>query len=183
MKKFSTYSKRALIGLVIMTLLLPTIGIEITNGIPIIENNYEKNPSLLSLTPHGAISITADSGFNTYGFPGSGTAIDPYRIENYYITSTNEKGIYIFSTTLHFRINNCYISTRYNCIYIKDVKSGTAMIINNTCTNSDHSGIFLEHSQRTIIVNNTCINNEGIGIYLRDRSTGCTLTNNTCRSH
>ncbi len=67
----------------------------------------DKPPSYSSLTPHNSISITSNSGFAV--FPGSGTEEDPYVIEGYNITTTDENGIYITETTKHFIIRNCYV--------------------------------------------------------------------------
>ena len=48
---------------------------------------YDINPDVISaLTPHERIEIICDANFTDYGFPGSGTEIDPYVIERYTIT-------------------------------------------------------------------------------------------------
>ena len=48
-----------------------------------------------ALTPHDHILISNNGNFTDYGFPGSGTAQDPYRIENYNITTLALTGINI----------------------------------------------------------------------------------------
>ena len=61
--------------------------------LPVVLNHAEQNivpetneVSLNALVAHGPINIEYDSNFTDYGFPGAGTAGDPYRIENYNIT-------------------------------------------------------------------------------------------------
>ena len=132
----------------------------------------------LSLIQHGPIEILNDDDFIDYGFSGSGTAGEPYIIENYDITTTNLKGIYINGTTKHFVIRNCYVDAHYSGIYISKVAEGTASIINNTVKNNEEYGIFLVNSANSTLNNNTCSNNK-YGIYLHF-SSDATLTNNTC---
>ena len=73
-----------------------------------------------ALTPHVAISITDDSGFTIY--PGLGTELDPYIIDAYNITTTEDYGIYIKETTKYFVISNCYIDAYIFGIYLERCK-------------------------------------------------------------
>ena len=130
----------------------------------------------LSLTPHEPIEILNDNNFTDYGFLGLGTAEEPYNIENYNITVTNSRGIYINCTTKHFVIRNCYVDTKNDSIYISNVAEGTASIINNTVKNNV-IGIWLDSSPGATLTNNIFSNNSfGIILYY---SSGATLTNNT----
>ncbi|MCG3217292.1 MAG: hypothetical protein KAS63_11225, partial [Candidatus Heimdallarchaeota archaeon] len=61
------------------------------------ETQTEKS-SILSYIPHDPILIDSDDDFITYGFPGNGTEINPYIIENYNIITTTENGISISFT-------------------------------------------------------------------------------------
>ncbi|MHA1218485.1 MAG: NosD domain-containing protein [Candidatus Heimdallarchaeaceae archaeon] len=146
------------------------------------EKSTKNSPLFVSaLTPHSAISITDDSGFSV--FPGIGTKSDPYVIEGYNITTTDDKGIEISGTTKHFRIANCYI-TSLNAIsygiYISSIGDGTATITNNTCANNDY-GIFLDSSNNNNISANTCSNNWN-GIRL-DSSSNNNISANTCENN
>ena len=162
-------------------------------------------PSYSSLTPHDSISITSDSNFIDYGFPGSGTVEDPYVIEGFNITTTGSSGIYISGTMKYFTVRNCYVDAFLYGIYIYDVADGTATVTNNTCNNNayfsiklyasgsstvannmcnynGYSGIFLSSSGSSTVANNICNNNDDYGIYLLF-SDNSTITNNTCSNN
>ncbi len=175
MKKVSNYSIRTAIGLVVTVVLILNLGQGITKGIQIVEKN-ERNLSLSSLIPHDPISIISDSGFAV--FPGSGTEEDPYVIEGYNITTTDDNGIFILGTTKYFTVRNCYVDAEKYGIYIYDIADGTATVINNTCNNNDYDGISLSYSDSSTVANNECINNT-YGIWL-SYSNSSTVTNNTC---
>ena len=128
---------------------------------------------------HNPITITNDGDFITYGFPGLGTAEDPYLIENYNITTNSEIGIYIEDTTKYFVIRNCYIDAYRRGIDIENTALGTTSIINNTCFNNLHEfGIKLYQASFATIISNTCINSrDGIQVHT---SSGVIIANNTC---
>ncbi len=141
------------------------------------ENDYR--PNSLELTPHDPIEITSDSDFEV--FPGTGTEIDPYVIEGYNITTTDDNGIYITYTTKYFTVRNCYVEASNNGIYIDNVAEGTATVINNTCNNNGYDGIKIDSSGSSTVINNTCNNNtRGIRLYYSGSST---VTNNTCSNN
>ena len=177
MKKVSNYSIRTAIGLIVTAVLILNLGQGITKGIQITEKK-EINLSLSSLIPHDPIYINSDGNFTDYGFLGSGTVEDPYIIEGYNIITNDLHGIYITDTTKYFIVRNCYIDAEEYGIYIDDVADGTITVINNTCSNNYHFGIYLYSSYYSIVANNTCINN-GKGIY-PDSSLYSTVANNTC---
>ncbi|MHA1503447.1 MAG: hypothetical protein ACTSSB_16570 [Candidatus Heimdallarchaeota archaeon] len=59
------------------------------------------------------IDITQDSDFTVkYNFPGSGTVLTPYIIENYQLNYSDGTAISIKDTTKNFIIRNC---TLHNC--------------------------------------------------------------------
>ncbi len=168
--------KKTLLLLLILTVSIYTLNINVQ--ITAEENNYR--PTSLELTPHELIEITSDSNFTDYGFLGIGTAEDPYIIEGYNITTTNDFGIYIGGTTKYFIVRNCCIDVIYIGIYIDDVADGTPTVINNTCINNLY-GIALEDSVSSTVTNNTCSNSD-FGIYL-GASVNSTVTNNTCSNN
>lgn len=154
---------------------------------------------------HEAITILGDMDFEDYDFLGNGTENNPYIIENYNITTTEDHAIYISQTTKYFIIRNCILNAKDYGIYIGDITSGTAEITQNICDNHQYSGIYLTDSSgisissnicndnsdgislvdssHTILTNNTCNNNnDWIGIYLRF-SNNAILINNTCSNN
>ncbi|MDF1539439.1 MAG: right-handed parallel beta-helix repeat-containing protein, partial [Candidatus Thorarchaeota archaeon] len=75
-----------------------------------IENQNQLQPtselSIEAQTSDPIIYVNTESGFQTLGFPGNGTETNPYRIENYGITSSSVC-ISIIGTTSFFMIRNC----------------------------------------------------------------------------
>jgi len=66
----------------------------------------------ISYDSHAPFNITSDSDFETQGWPGNGSAIHPYRIQNLNITSTtNSTCIWISNTTSHFMIEDCWFTS------------------------------------------------------------------------
>ncbi|MFX1286090.1 MAG: nitrous oxide reductase family maturation protein NosD [Promethearchaeota archaeon] len=129
--------------------------------------------------PHEPIIIEDDYGFDSQGFPGSGTIDDPYRIEGFNITSSNGTSIVISRTENYFCIRNNFLhglSSAEFGIEFSGVEHGT--IENNIVTNYSTSGITLRGSNNNVIINNTITNNDGTGIYLQD-SENNTISNNT----
>ena len=145
--------------------------------------NQIKELKVLTLITHDPIEILNDGNFSDYGFDGFGNETHPYVIEEYNITTLDEKGIYIYNTSKYFVIQNCYLDADNTGIYIYDIANGTATIKNNTCTNNNNDyGIYLYRSSNSTLTNNTCTNNNDDGIHL-DSSSDCILTNNTCTNN
>ena len=146
------------------------------------------------------ISITDNSGF--IGYPGSGTPIDPYRIENFTISAALAHGISIQDTDAYFVIKNCTVydgGSSYDGIYLENVTHGSVencTVYNNTwgiglsssCYNNtltgntaynNTAGIFLSYScSNNTLTSNTAYNNT-YGIFLSSSSSNNTLTSNT----
>ncbi len=163
-----------------------------------IQNNYQndisssnhlQNPFSFTYLPHGPIEITSDSGFSAYGFPGSGTSSDPYRIEGYNISVSNTESprlaISISDTTSYFVIRNCYIDSNTEGtggfgIRILYTTAGTVSVLNNVITNNFH-GIYLSGCVDSKVSNNFCYaNSDAIEL------TSCplsTVNNNTCTAN
>ena len=73
-------------------------------------------PASGALVPHAPFRIDSDAEFSlsaaSEGWPGSGTAADPYVIRGYDINGTSSAvpwGIYIGNTTVHFQIRDCSV--------------------------------------------------------------------------
>ncbi len=132
----------------------------------------------LDYISHLSIDIDEDSDFVSYAFPGTGTLVDPYIIENYNITGSEEFGIRIFNITQYFIIRNCFIKNQTNGLLIQQVSSGRARIENNICNNNFDEGILVEDCGEVVIEYNFCHDNYGgIGI---DNCTTSTITGNIC---
>ncbi|MHA1800221.1 MAG: NosD domain-containing protein [Candidatus Heimdallarchaeaceae archaeon] len=131
---------------------------------------------------HNSISIENDTAFITYGFPGSGSEINPYSIENYNITTSSEIAINIINTTKYFIIKNCFINAEKYGMLIKNVSPGTAIIINNTCNGHEKIGIRIEETDKITVINNICNENGHIGINIGD-SIQSTIEGNHCENN
>ncbi len=153
-------------------------------------NEYEN--ALRSYTPHDVIRINSNADFATQaaneGWPGDGSAGNPYIISAYEINAYNKtNGIYIGNTTVHFIIENCHI---YNASYLSiswveengimlyKVENGT--IKNNIVENSNDDGIHLHFSNHNTIENNIITYSKGYGIYIY-HSNNNTVGNNTVK--
>lgn len=120
------------------------------------------------LTPRAPIYIEGNAGFtpeNGVNGGGSGTAGDPYIIENWDIRAENAHGIEIRNTTAHFVIRNCYVhdgwANHYSGIHFNNVVNGK--IDNNIVENNRYYGIHLDYSDSNLVLNNVVENNlEGI---------------------
>lgn len=130
-------------------------------------NNNTRDTLFENLIPHGSIEIINDSNFTDYGFSGSGTAENPYIISGFNITILAPgKGISVKDTTKHFIIENCYIDTFDDCIFLHNVSSETAIIKSNQLMDSNRFGIRIVDSSNILIVNNTVDNHYQSGISL-----------------
>lgn len=159
------------------------------------------------LIEHEAIFIWSDEDFENYNFKGKGTQKKPYLIQNLNITTESKYCIYIRNTTLFFTIQNCYLDGDISGIFISNIATGTAKIIDNICRNnfwygmeiinsdsitiisnicSDSpvdigAGISITNSKNAIIKDNYCFNTFN-GIYLWN-SDSAIITNNTCKEN
>jgi parallel beta-helix repeat protein len=138
------------------------------------------------LTSHNPIYINGNAGFtkpDPVNGGGSGTADDPYIIENWNISAENANGIEINNTTAYFIVRNCYVhdgrsnnslAPRYG-ICSENVENG--MFDNNLLENND-CGIRLDQSNTNILINNTLSSNFQVGIWLASSSNNL-VSNNT----
>ena len=141
------------------------------------------SPVHTALTSHAPISIIGNAGFtkpDPVNGGGSGTADDPYIIENWDINASSANGINIENTTAHFIIRNCLVenggSLYHAGIKLDNVVNGR---VENCTSGNNYIGIWLSSSSNNTLTNNRCENNivYGIRLYL---SSNNTLTNNTC---
>lgn len=146
----------------------------------VVSDEITYSPSSTQYEEHLPISIASDDDFISYGFPGTGTAEDPYIIEGYNITTTSYSGIAIGEITKYFIVRNCYVDAETNGIAIECILDQRATLINNVCANNN-KGIYLFNSSFVTITSNTC-NNNGYGIFSW-YSYSSSITNNICANN
>ena len=135
------------------------------------------------------IIITNDTDFDTHplNFPGTGTAGDPYLIENYKITGVPigihiEPGGGVGPFNVSFIIRNCWIEADFVCIKIVDANNSQVTIDNCDCVNTnggDGIGIYLINCDGATVINCRCNNNFHMGMKF-ELSTGLWIEDNTC---
>ena len=194
-----------IVGLIVCVLLLsvvtPTMEIQ-SDFVQSIDDDEWVTPS--SYTPHGNIDIIGDAELAAASVSGTGWGFDPYILEGWSISTSDQHGIRIRDTTAHFVIRDCWITTNslYNwrAIWIENATIGTVTIYDNICfgsilgididdclnvsllnnqCNENHYGIMLDDCDGSILVNNTCDYSMTYGIRI-DSSPYCNLTDNRC---
>ena len=151
------YKKISLILLFLLAIQLITLN---QTGEVVAEiENKENLITLNSLKPINNITINSDADFITYGFPGYGNETHPYIIEEYNITSTDQRGIYIRQTTVYFIIQGCYVNADNEGISFSYVAPNTAIIRNNTIVHNNNHAIQLMWTEGCLVENNTLYDN------------------------
>jgi parallel beta-helix repeat protein len=137
--------------------------------------------------------INANADFGGWGFPGTGSKVDPWIIDGYDINGTG-KGycIYVGNTSQYFTISNCttYNATGYTnspwylgaAIHIWNVIHGT--VRSNNASGNDYAGIYLYASNYCDIVKNDAWREKntssvkGSGILISGGSMGTNISYN-----
>lgn len=170
--KISNFRFKFLHFLILLTLVaFPNIGK--LQGLP-------ASRVMIGYVNHDPINIVSDDDFVTLGFPGSGTELEPYKIENLQISPDLTDGIFISDTSKFFIIQNCYIEGIQYGIYLKNL-DGNGIVRNNTIGSSWYMSIGLYRSSSLLIENNTCSPNSMYGIDLSE-STYNIIKMNNCSS-
>jgi len=149
-------------------------------------NHFKNSNKIKSYVEHTPILIDSNADFVSLGFPGNGTQVSPYIIQNMNITSTGmfNAGIKISLVTAYFMIRDCFITSEYIGIQLKDqIPIGRAKILNNICisSNGDGGGIVLSNANGSNITGNRCTNFIS-GIHLNDADSNI-IDNNTILSN
>lgn len=149
----------------ILILSLITIFLPFTsNDITATQSTKDYEVKLNDLTERSPIIITHDDNFSLYPLTGDGSALTPYLIYNFNITSlVDEIAISISHTTKHFIIKNCYLRPTTVGISLNNVTQGTAQIVDNTIEGiqiSSGVGIYIKSTNSTFVANNTYLNPE-----------------------
>jgi parallel beta-helix repeat protein len=196
-KKTKIFSSILFVSLIFISIIMSS---QITHSKT---STIQINSNFNFLTPHVAIYIDNDGNFSDYGFPGTGASNDPYRIENYNITTVENIGIHISSASVYFKIQNCFVMSAvigidiYYCeeeraTITNSISNGISVIYSDSIEISNnlvHEGgpalINVDHSDNAIIDNNTLVSENGYssstGIKIVDSDSSTISNNNITR--
>ncbi len=138
---------------------------------------YKKLPrSIKQYTTSEPISITSDAEFYTTakknGWPGDGSATNPYIIDGIHVYGPGSNLIDIQTTNVHFQISNCLLSGGKHGIHIRQASNGR--IVRNIINENEEDGIVISGEPRTYtngnftVSANTVSSNGDSGIFLTD---------------
>lgn len=159
-------------------LLLALVGANNSQVARLIETQpIEQSGSVvLSYTIHSPITINTDAQFQSQGFPGNGSLINPYVIAGFSITSTGTC-ISIEYTSAHFIIRDCLLNGGDSGNGIDLIYANNGVIQNNTIIEKNY-GIYTDHADDLTFFNNTIIDTY-MGIYVYKYSDRNHVINNT----
>ena len=111
---------------------------------------------------------------------GSGTAADPYIIEDFHIFDNEGDGINIRNTDKNLIIRNCTIKTMDDDISTAgiEIKNASYVNISNNHLENNYYGIRLTNTNHSLISGNNCSNNYRIGISSIEGSENNTIIEN-----
>ncbi len=156
--------KGKIISLVIILSLITIFLPYPSNDIAATQSNKDYKVKLKDLTERGPIIITHDDDFSLYTTTGDGSALAPYLIDNFNITSLVDAiAISVSHTTKHFIIKNCYLRPTTIGISLNNVTQDTAQIVDNTIEGikvASGAGVYIKSTNSTLVANNTYLNPE-----------------------
>jgi hypothetical protein len=94
--------------------------------------------------------IESDSDFETYGWSGNGSDVNPYLLSQEEFEG--EGYIRIRNTRSHFRLENCTFNMDFNALELANVTN--AVVSNNSIVTKGH-GFSLYHCDSVIVLHNT----------------------------
>ncbi|MBY9001563.1 MAG: right-handed parallel beta-helix repeat-containing protein [Candidatus Heimdallarchaeota archaeon] len=150
----SKLNKNLIKSVLFISSLLLCLAIFNTTTTSIAEIPSANNPINLNYVTHDPIEITSDDNFTDYGFPGEGTEINPYRIENLHIKAEVSFAIIVQVVTMNFVIQNCLIEDTSTAIFLYGLSWNSCRVEHNILTNVD-TGIFVYSVLNGTILNNT----------------------------
>lgn len=133
-----------------------------------------------SLETHDEIEIISNANFSIQGWPGNGTAGNPYVIEGLEIDGFGTDCVYIENTDVYFVIRNCQFeaSWRYRGISLSNVTRAT---IEDCVIHDCSSGIRLFESPHCTIKDNQ-ISDTQVGISVNSHSDYASIFGNNISS-
>ncbi len=160
---------------IVSLLILYSVGLntEVNNSVAKTSLGSPSNQvSLDDLIAHTPMTIDDDSDFETYSLPGDGSVGDPYRIENYNITTNGDYCLNFGGyTTKHFIIKNCFLKTDTNyAIFMgkyQNMADGTVDIYSNVIISTGNSGLKINGAIDSSIKENYIVSFDA-GIDLED---------------
>ena len=159
-------------------------------------NTTEIRPTATNLAPqqmdnglkvsglHAPIVINGNEDFNdtaySEGWPGNGTAGNPYIISDYVIRSPDDPAVYIIDTNVHFIVENVTVRDgKGEGFKILNVTNGEFR--NNVAINCSTGFSFLSSSSNNILSGNTALNGTTTGFSFYN-SPNNILINNTAKN-
>jgi parallel beta-helix repeat protein len=133
-----------------------------THDINRVENSIR--PTAVEYQPHSSIFIDDNGDFASLGFSGSGTETNPYLIEGYNITSSNDILIEIRNTNVYFELRNMLLNGLNQAsqgILLSEVTNG--LLFSNYISNVKDAGIEIGNAMAINILNNTIFQNNALG--------------------
>ncbi|OLS29687.1 MAG: hypothetical protein ThorAB25_15120, partial [Candidatus Thorarchaeota archaeon AB_25] len=114
-----------------------------------IENHPQKVHAIANYTTHSPILIESNSDFETQGWPGNGSASNPYVISGLNITSDVDC-IQVRYTSVHFTIRDCFLSASdwKDCIDLQIVNTA---FINSCIISTRFDGINLYSASNVVV--------------------------------
>jgi parallel beta-helix repeat protein len=147
-----------------------------TNTELVIRNPIEV---IVSYEEHPFIHIYNDSQFaaqaSAESWPGAGTEEEPYLIQGYNISETEEL-IRIENTTVYFEITDCWFNFSLFSIYLLDVSNA---VIQNCIMKETWEGVHIENCT-DVIVSGCDIEPDLFGVYM-DETIDCRVENTIIR--
>jgi len=182
------------LALIAMVLVSPTLVLDVhlTNAVSVstlagITTSFAGGDTAVTTTetPHEPIYIHGNDNFTFANgvTSGSGTAEDPYVIENWAINASNGRGVWVENTAHYFTLRNILVENGdidYEGVYFYNVRNGT---IENVHSFGNLAGVFLSNSAGNVIRNGAYEKNNNLdGIYLY-QSDNNLIENNLCRNN
>ncbi len=148
------------LGIMVIMLILQGISL-VSAGGPY--QDQSQGQSVQVYRQHFPIAISEDSDFLAFGFPGNGTAQNPFRIQDLNI-SYGGYCISITGTKAHFVINDCIFRVGMNSVYCINLESVENGLIENCLIEGGSEAISMFYCTNMQILNNTCVKAQSDGI-------------------
>ncbi|MBD3157531.1 MAG: hypothetical protein GF309_01970 [Candidatus Lokiarchaeota archaeon] len=197
--EFSRWQAIVVVTFLILPLFQSVTPMPLSQESSITQTNIREDHSE-AYTQHAPIIIDSKSDWKDQGWPGEGTEMNPYRIENLNITDTGNC-INISNTNVHFLVNSCYLSgtpeKAKHAIHLQNVSYATikgctgslknrgivlqschkCSIEKNDLRLTNQSGILINNSTHCYLLENTVLSANAYGMHF-ENSTQCTIANN-----